>query len=134
ACQAGASGRVGWSLPTPDKWFVGKDAVGLGVQIKEMSGGLINFPEHIENELPVKFIAEAFKGTRALDENGKATLLNVTGREFRNDPPPILFAEFARQARAWVSAMVTPPNDGIQPWQMYGTCGSVQHRYALEMT
>ena len=133
-CQDCHSGLPGWSIPRPGLWFVGKDAVRLCMQIKEFEGNLNLFSDHVENELPIKFIAEAFKGARALDENGKATLLNVTGREFRNDPPPIPFAEFARQARAWVSAMVTPPNDGMQPWQMFGTCGCVPHRYALEMT
>ena len=132
ACQDCHSGLRGWSMPAPQKWFVGKDAVHLCKQIKEMSGGLVNFREHIEKEDPIKFIQESFKGTRGLDENGKATLFNA-GREFKNEPPPIPFGEFVRQAKTWASAMRVPPSDGTASWQMEGTCGCEALRYALEL-
>jgi hypothetical protein len=63
-----------------------------------------------------------------LDDNGQATYLNETGKEFKPEPPPITQSAFVEQGKAWLQAM------GYQGKGVKGdlTCGCEPHHYMLK--
>ena len=127
-CHSAFTGSRGWTIPPVKVYFVGKDSVQLCKQMKrEFGARLIEFVDHLDHD-ELGFIQEAFRGTRGLDENGQATYLNVTGKEFKPEPPPITQAAFVEQGKAWLEAM------GYHGEGTKGglTCGCQPHKYMLK--
>ena len=127
-CHSAFSGERGWSMPRPALWFVRKDSVQLCRQMHNEFPALGSFVEHLEKD-DLLFIQEAFRGTRGLDENGQATYLNETGKEFKPEPPPVLQEAFVAQGQAWVEAM--GPGAAEEGKGGY-TCGCEPHHYTLK--
>jgi hypothetical protein len=127
-CHSAFTGGRGWSMPRPELWFVAKDSIQLCKQMKrEFGNRLIDFVEHLDHD-ELGFIQEAFRGTRGLDENGRATYLNETGKEFKPEPPPIAHEAFVAQGKAWLEAMGYS-GSGVKGGT---TCGCQPHHYILK--
>ena len=126
-CHSAFTGSKGWSMPRPQLWFIGKTSTQLCKQMKLNFSPLSSFVNHLDKD-DLLFIQEAFRGTRGLDENGKAAYLNETGKEFKPEPPPISHEAFVAQGRAWVEAL--GPGAAENSKGGY-TCGCEPHHYAL---
>jgi len=127
-CHSAFTGSRGWTIPPVQVYFVGKDPVQLCKQMKrEFGGELQQFVDHLDHD-ELGFIQEAFRGTRGLDENGQATYLNKTGKEFKPEPPTITQTAFVEQGKAWLAAM------GYHGQGTKGglTCGCQPHHYILK--
>jgi hypothetical protein len=127
-CHSAFTGSRGWTIPPVKVYFVGKDAVQLCKQMKSQFGGeLQEFINHLDHD-ELGFIQEAFRGTRGLDDNGQATYLNETGKEFRHESPPTSPEAFVTQGKAWLEAMDyhgAGTRGGL-------TCGCEPHHYVLK--
>ncbi|MGH7510874.1 MAG: hypothetical protein ACREMZ_15585 [Gemmatimonadales bacterium] len=124
-CQECHGALPGWKQPAPQLAFVNKSDTELCVQMKRMIFPANEFLRHIEHDVgSVNFIAEAFRGTRGLNEMGRDIFAAEAERPFRPEPPPISHAAFLAQARAWVDAM-----DGEYPEDYL--CGCVPLRFEL---
>ena len=127
-CHSAFTGSRGWTIPPVQLYFVGKDSIQLCKQMKrEFSARLIEFVEHLDHD-ELGFIQEAFRGTRGLDENGQATYLNETGKEFKPEPPTITQAAFVEQGKAWLEA-IGYHGEGTKGGL---TCGCQPHHYTLK--
>jgi hypothetical protein len=127
-CHSAFTGSRGWSMPRPQLWFIGKTSTQLCKQMKLNFSPLSSFVNHLDKD-DLLFIQEAFRGTRGLDENGKAAYLNETGKEFEPEVPPISHEAFVAQGRAWVEAMGPGAAENIKGGY---TCGCQPHHYVLK--
>jgi len=128
-CQDCHSLLPGWALANhPSISFTNKSEQQLCLQMKFESGSPEDFMDHIAHDRGgTPFIAEAFKGTRALDENGQATYVNATGKDYELEPPRITHATLIAQAQAWANAV------GKKYWKQPEDCGCAPHKYKAKI-
>lgn len=91
-CQNCHSALPGWQIPPSDIFFVDKTPAKLCEQMKFQFREPQGFVDHLDHEGDVQapqFIAEAFKGTRGLDDQGQAVYFNETGNDYKLEPPPM---------------------------------------------
>jgi hypothetical protein len=82
--------RVGlWVIPTPGLFFTNRSEADLCGHLKNFfSFSAEAFVDHmVRDGGRFEFITESFKGTRALNELGIATYENLTGKDYKPEPP-----------------------------------------------
>lgn len=128
-CQDCHSLLPGWALANlPSLTFTNKSEEQLCLQMKDQSGSPEDFMYHIARDRDsTQFIAEAFKGTRALNENGQAAYENATGKDYKPEAPHITHATLIAQAQAWVNAV------GKKYWKDPEDCGCAPHKYKAKI-
>ena len=117
-----------WFLAdNPQVSFTNKSEEQLCLQMKDRFGDPGGFVNHMTRDAD-DFIPEAFKGTRALNENGQAEYLNNTGKDYVLEPPSITHETLIEHARAWANPI------GNQNWSHPLDCGCVAHKYKAKIT
>jgi hypothetical protein len=128
ACQDCHSLSPQWFPATnPQISFTNKSEEQLCLQMKNRLGDPGIFVRHMTRD-STDLIPEAFKGTRALDDNGIATYDNATGKDYKLEPPKISHATLIEQAQAWADAV------GEKNWLHPPDCGCVPHKNKAKIT
>jgi len=129
ACETCHGDLPGWKMAPDSMSFVGKDDVALCKLLKRElfnADGVIN---HFTNDLGgTRFIEVGFKGTRGLNEQGRALVEN-----YRPEPiEGMSQGQLISLARQWLSDI-----DSLQGIAIGGDitsdCGCVPHHYALQV-
>lgn len=128
ACQTCHGDLKGWQMAPDDMSFVGKDDPALCKLLKFQLRNGENVIDHFTNDRGgTPFIEVAFKGTRGLDEQGRALVNNYR-------PEPIQGAtqsDLISWGRQWLTDLgsVEGPIGG----DGHTDCGCVKHHYALQV-
>lgn len=127
ACQTCHGDLKGWRMAPDDMSFVGKDDPALCKLLKFQLHNAENVIEHFTNDRGgTPFIEVAFKGTRGLDEQGRALVNNYHPQPIQG----VTQSQLIAFARRWLSDIGS--EEGPIGGDHESDCGCVPHHYALE--